>query len=143
MDTFISTVPDDLKEVYKKHWATIKPSVKKGFLKDMYHFPVSLGDNIPGKFDNVIGKYKKRVKVNIAFGYILRSKENGELKFYHPSNNTMVFERAQLVSNKTDETKLKEEIERDDLLEIANKYKPSSAWSVETIACIRFDIYSF
>ena len=143
MDTFISTVPDDLKEVYKKHWATIKPSVKKGFLKDMYHFPISPYDSIPGKLGGVLKYYKKPVKVNVAFGYVLRNTETDELKFFHPSNNTMVFETAQVIADQDDIMKVKNEIERDDLVEIARESRHSSKWVVETIVCIRFDVYRY
>eukprot|EP00116_Pleurobrachia_bachei_P019480 sb/3479742/ len=143
MDDFLKNVPDDVKEVYKKNWKTIRPSVKKGVLKDMYHFPISPYDNIPGKLGGVLKYYLKPVKVRVAFGYILRNTETDELKFFHPSNNTMVFETAQVIADRDDIMEVKNEIERDDLVEIARESRHSSKWVVETIVCIRFDVYRY
>lgn len=141
MESFLSTVSSQYRNVYKDHWSTIQPSVKKGTLKDTYHFPLSENDQIVGKFQQVIENYNKRVKVNVAFGFILGHKETGELKFYHPSNNTMVFGTAQVVSDSADKKNIENEIEREDLLELASRSRPSTIWNVETIACIRFDVY--
>ena len=143
MDDFVKNVDDSVKSLYRQNWTTIKQSVKKGILKDMYHFPISPYDNIPGKLGEVLKYYKKPVKINVAFGYILRNTETDEMKFFHPSNNTMIFETAQVVSNQNDKIKLKNEIERDDLIEIARESRQSSKWVVETIVCIRFDVYRY
>ena len=70
----------------------------------------------------------------------MTNKLTGEVKFYHPSNNTMVFETAQLISGREDVKKVKENIEREDLLEIARSSRPSTAWKVEAVICIRFDV---
>ena len=143
MDDFLKNVADSVKPLYRKNWETIKQSVKKGILKDMYHFPISPYDSIPGKLGGVLKYYKKPVKVNVAFGYILRNTETDELKFFHPSNNTMVFETAQVIADRDDIMEVKNEIERDDLVEIARESRHSSKWVVETIVCIRFDVYRY
>ena len=41
MDEFISTVPAAYQEIYRRHWNTIKTSVKIGILKDVYHFSIA------------------------------------------------------------------------------------------------------
>ena len=117
--------------------------LRRGILKDIYHFPISPYDNIPGKLGGVLKYYKKPIKINAAFGYILRNTETDELKFFHPSNNTMVFETAQVIADQDDIMKVKNEIERDDLIEIARESRHSSKWVVETIVCIRFDVYRY
>ena len=41
MDEFISTVPAAYQEIYRRHWNTIKTSVKIGILKDVYNFSIA------------------------------------------------------------------------------------------------------
>ena len=141
METFIESIPEEFQEIYRQHWSTIRKSVKRGKFKDVYHFPLSLTDKISGKLDEVLSNYDKHVKLNVAFGYIMRYLPTDNVKFYHPSNNTMVFDTARLVMTPTDIMNIKTDIERDDLLDIARNSRPSTAWQVECLACIRFDVY--
>ena len=140
MDAFLASVPDRFRDIYRKNWSTIKTSVKKGRLKDVYHFPISPVDRIPGKLDDILRNYDKSVKINVAFGYAMTSKTTGEIKFYHPSNNTMVFDTFQLVTGPSDANRIKDDIEREDLLEIARNSRVSTVWQIDEIICIRFDV---
>ena len=140
MDSFLDTVPIKFWELYRKNWSTIRQRTTIGKLKDVYHFPLSPTDKIFGKLDKVLENYQNDIKLNVAFGFVMTNILTGEIKFYHPSNNTMVFETAQLISGREDIKKVKENIEREDLLEIARSSRPSTAWKVEALVCIRFDV---
>lgn len=140
METFLASVPDRFRDTYRKNWSTIKQRITKGRLKDVYHFPLSPADKIPGKLDEVLRNYQKSVKINVSFGYVMTCKPTGEIRFYHPSNNTMVFDVAQLITGPSDANKVKDDIERDDLIEIARNSRVSTVWQVEDIVCIRFDV---
>ena len=135
-------VPEEYRDIYKNHWHTIRESVKHGLIREMYHFP--LFDNNQNEIStcvNKVFKIHKKFKINVAFGFILKSRTTGELKFHHPSNNTMVFENPRLVANQTDLTKIKQDIEHEDAIEYARLQRPSTDWVVERIICIRFDVY--
>ena len=102
--SLIDQIPEEYREIYKRNWRTIKPSVKQGRIKDMYHFPlINSGDNnILEKAKEVIGNYNSKFKVNAAFGFILRNRTTDDLKFYHPSNNAMLFINPRLVETTAD-----------------------------------------
>ena len=130
-------------ELYKRHWSTIKNSVKRGVFKDVYHFVIydytmmqikEFLDEVKRDMDN------KRFKINAAFGFILQNRSTDELKFFHPSNNNKIWEIPQLIENTEDFTKLRDDLERDDAFEYARLQRPDTSWKVAKIICIRFDV---
>lgn len=141
--SLIDQIPQEYREIYKRNWRTIKPSVKLGRIRDMYHFPlINSGDNdILEKAKKVIGKYNGKFKVNAAFGFILRNRTTDDLKFYHPSNNTMLFINPRLMETPADLRQFLEDIEEQDAFDYAREHRPSTKWTVERIICVRFDIY--
>ena len=71
--------------------------------------------------------------------HILRNREDNVLKFFHPSNNNMLFKLPLKVD--TDYKNLKDELLNTDWYEFVRQQRPSTKWLVEKIICIRFDIY--
>ena len=142
--TILRQVPDEYKQIYKRHWRTIKPSVKRGRIRDVYHYPLfNTGDSeIVTKLRETLANYTRKIKINVAFGFILQKRDTGELKFFHPSNNTMLFETPKLIQNTNDRRKLEDDAEQQDAFEYARLQRPSTKWIVDRIICIRFDIYN-
>ena len=141
MDEFLAQVPDIYKDIYRRHWRTIRTSVKRGILKDVYHFPIN---NYTGAEDYLAVVRRGnagRIKMNACFGFILRHRESNELRFFHPSNNTLLFEVPVLLINEGDYANVLERIDRQDALEYARLQRPSTIWTVERIVCVRFDVY--
>ena len=141
----LGQIPNKYIRLYQRHWNTIKTSVKQGRLKDVYHFPLVTTTNreIVGKVQEVMTNYNDKVKINIAFGFILQNRTTAELKFFHPSNNTMLFEAPRVLSNPNDFHKLIDDIEHQDAVEYARSQRPSTKWTVERIICVRFDVFKF
>ena len=130
-------------DLYRRHWPTIKNSVKRGVFKDVYHFVIydytmmqikEFLDEVKRDMDN------KRFKINAAFGFILQNRSTDELKFFHPSNNNKIWETPQLIENLSDFNKLRDDLEHDDAFEYARLQRPDTSWKVAKIICIRFDV---
>lgn len=138
-------VPDQYKQLYQRHWTTIKTSVKQGRLKDVYHFPLFTVDDteITDKVQEVIRNYNDRIKINVAFGFILKNRITENLKFFHPSNNTMLFESPRLLANPNDYNQFIEDVEHQDAFEYARLQRPTTQWIVERVICVRFDVFKF
>ena len=85
--------------------------------------------------------YSNKIKVNVAFGFILYDRVSGSLKFFHPSNNTMLFETPRLLTNPNDIQNLVNDIEHQDVVEYARPLRPTTKWTVERIICVRFDVF--
>ena len=119
--------------------------MRHGRLKDVYHFPIITTDNsaILRKAEEVVANYNEKFKVNVAFGFILKDRTTDELKFFHPSNNTMLFTLPRLLETPSDYRQFVEDIEQQDAFDYARLHRPSTKWTVEIIVCVRFDIYRF
>ena len=139
----LQQVPDEYREIYQRNWKTIKQSVKKGLLKDVYHYPLFSTNNteIKSRLQETLMNYSGKIKINVAFGFILRNRLTDELRFFHPSNNTLLFGTPRLLINATDYRKLEDDIEQQDAFEYARLQRPSTSWKVEKIICVRFDIF--
>ena len=137
----IETLPKSQQVIYKNHWATIQKSVKIWRFKDVYHFPFFGNENINTIVTNVLKNYTQRIKINAAFGFILRDRTSDELKFFHPSNNTMMFDNPKLIQQSSDIKDLLQDMEKVDILEYARLQRPSSKWVVEKIICMRLNIF--
>ena len=135
----MQNIDEAYRDIYSKHWKTIN-SQKIGVLKDIINFPVyNLDDNELIKVLDTIKEKYRRIKVNISLGFILRNREDDELKFFHPSNNNMLFQLPLKIDN--DFKNLKDELLNTDWFEVVRQQRPSTKWIVEKIICIRFDVY--
>ena len=139
----LQRVPVQFQPVYQRHWKTIKTSVKQGRIKDVYHFPLfTLTDTeISEKAHAVIGNYNDNIKINVAFGFILENRTTGELKFFHPSNNTRLFPTPRLLASPNDYRQFVDDIEHEDAFEYARVQRPTTEWVVKRVICVRFDVF--
>ena len=145
MATSLNLVPEEYRDIYKNKWNTITGE-KRGFIKDIFHFPIleETDNEIAKHLKNVVNSYENvRVKLNVAFGFILQEGVHGQLRFFHPSNNTTVFEFPKVIQNARDLANLLDDVEYVDALEYAKKHRPSTKWRVARIVCVRFDIFKF
>ena len=125
----IQNIDEAYRDIYRKHWKTIN-SQKIGVLKDIINFPVyNLDDNELIKVLDTIKEKYRRIKVNILLGFILRNREDDELKFFHPSNNNMLFQLPLKIDN--DFKNLKDELLNTDWFEVVRQQRPSTKWIVE------------
>ncbi len=142
--TILQQVPDEYKEIYRLHWNIIKPSIKRGMIREMYHYPL-ITDNvhleIKKRVQDIL-RARNKLKINVAFGFILRHRTSDELKFFHPSNNTMLFETPRLVITAKDRRELTDDVEAEDAYEYARQHRPSTSWITARIICGRFDLYN-
>ena len=136
-------IPDGYEEIYENNWSVIRQRVKIGRIKDTYHFPLfTISDSeIAQKVEHVLGQYNQSIKINIAFGFIVKHVTTEEMKFFYPSNNTLLFEVPRLLRNNSDYRSLIDDIEYEDALSYAQSLRTSTKWNVQRIVCITIDIY--
>ena len=139
-------VDDEYKEIYRKNYRTIRTRTERGRFRTVYHFLVT-SDYSRDKAKDYIAAVdfqfssRNRYKVNVAFGFILRNIRTNELRFFHPSNNSMLYEIPVVVADGNDIVKLLDDMENQDARAYALAHRPSTAWRVAKIVCVRFDIY--
>lgn len=89
----------------------------------------------------MLNKYTQDIKVNVAFGFILRDRVTDQLKFYHPSNNNMMFETPKTVRQPGDVIALLEDFEKTDILDYCRVQRPNTKWIVDRVICVRIEIF--
>ena len=139
-------VDDEYKEIYRKNYRTIRTRIEKGRFRTVYHFLVT-GDYSRDKAKDFIAAVdfqfssQNLYKVNVAFGFILRNVRTSELRFFHPSNNSMLYEIPAIMAGRNDIVKLIDDMEKEDARTYALAHRPSTSWRVAKIVCVRFDVY--
>ena len=139
-------VDDEYKEIYQKNYRTIRTRIDEGRFRTVYHFLVT-SDYTRGKARDFLAAVdfqfspQNSYKVNAAFGFILRNIRTNELRFFHPSNNLMLYEIPVVVAGRKDITKLLDDLESEDARAYAFAHRPSTAWRMAKIVCVRFDVY--
>ena len=136
-------IPDGYEEIYQNNWSVIWERVKVGRFKDTYHFPLFtiLDSEISQKVEHVLGQYNQSIKINIAFGFVLKHVTTEDMKFFYPSNNTLLFETPRYLRNIRDYRSLIDDVEYEDALSYAQALRPSTKWIVQRIICIMIEVY--
>ena len=101
----LQSVPEEYKEIYIRHYDTIKTRVYRGRIKYVYHFLITENYN-PSLLEEYLGviraEHVNGCKLNAAFGFILKHLDTQELKFFHPSNNNTIFEEPKRLFDNQD-----------------------------------------
>ena len=83
---------------------------------------------IEEKLDRVLDKLKCVAKLNLALGFILKNIEDGKFRYFYAHENNTMMEQSTLVSEKDDTAKLKEILNKTDVIESCTKEKSNTKW---------------
>ena len=134
--TMNSEVFDSFEACYLANRDKITTKVKDGRIQKLKHYEIK-GDL------NMVTQLLKEIfrdnlnpfKINISFGYILKSVPQDSFRFYHPSNNNPFLANPKLIQNERDQAALLELCEQDNILEFVYKQTLTSSWVVSSIVC--------
>ena len=116
-----------IKELYKNINRQITPFFTYQNLREM----------IVHEFQNSNGR---AFKVNLGFGFILYNKIAGDYRYYFPSSNSFLFDRAMTIARVGDIDKLMKKILDLDLVNNYYMSRPSSSWTMAGLSNIRLAI---
>ena len=83
---------------------------------------------IEEKLDSVLDKLKCVAKPNLALSFILKNIQDGKFRYFHAHENNTLLEQSKLGSNKDDMAKLKEILEKTDVIESCTKERSNTKW---------------
>ena len=83
---------------------------------------------IEEKLDRVLDKLKCVAKLNLALGFILKNMEDGKFRYFYAHENNTLLEQAKLVSNRDEMVKLKEILQKTDVIESCTKERSNTKW---------------
>ena len=86
---FADNLSTELLDVVRAHWSTIRTRVSRGPLQCRYDYILTTLDTtvLETPLKNVFQEQTNAFKINLSYGFILRNKNTGQYKYYHPSCN--------------------------------------------------------
>ena len=133
---------DSFEECYRANQHQIVDRSRKGRILNLYHFELKGDLNLVVKsLRDVIGGNSKPFKLNLGFGYILKSVAQDKFKFFHPSNNNTFLAAPKLIQTDQDVEDLIDLCGSDDILEFVYKSTLASSWVVNSIVCLTIRVY--
>ena len=75
--TILQQVPEEYKQIYIRNWNTIKPSIRQGVIKDLYHYPLfsDSNDEIKSRLRETVVKYTRKIKLMWLLGLFYGTEE--------------------------------------------------------------------
>ena len=80
------------------------------------------------KLDHFFNNLNCAAKVNLAFGFILKNIENGGFRYFYANKNNTLLDRSQLVSTHDDLAKLKDFLNKTDVIESCSRERTNTKW---------------
>ena len=80
------------------------------------------------KLDNFLNNLKCAAKVNLAFGFVLEKIEDRGLRNFYAHENNTLLNRSQLVCTQNDLTKLKDFLNKIDVIESRSRERMNTKW---------------
>ena len=85
-------------------------------------------ETVDKKLNHFFNNLKCAVKPNLAFGFNLMYIEDGGFRYFHAHENNTLLDRSQLVFTRDDLAKLKDFLNKTDVIESCSREKLSTKW---------------
>ena len=136
---------DEIRKVYfdnKSH--ILAPHSSKG-VKYIYNFPTN---NLSGEYkeieshiNEIYQSQTNAFKINFSLGLILYNMEKKTYRYFIPYHNTRVLSHPRMISSKKSISLLIQTLKKLDIIGLARKDRPSSAWTLAFITNINYYVY--
>ena len=127
----------DLRDFVRENWASVRTHVVNGPVQTRYNHRLTSMDtrDLHEPLGQLFDEQTTAFKVNLSFGFILKEKQSGRLRYYHSSCNCCgrYLEEPALITNCADFDRFLERIHESDILQWAVAQRPNSAWVVELV----------
>ena len=80
------------------------------------------------KLDHFFNNLKCAAKVNLAFGFILKNIEDGGFRYFYAHENNTLLDRSKLVCTHDDLAKLKDFLNKTDVIESCSRERLNTKW---------------
>ena len=134
----------DLRDFVHKNWASVRTHVARGPVQTRYNRRLTSLDtrDLHEPLHVLFDQQTTAFKINCSYGFVLREKQSGRLRYYHSSNNCCgrFLEEPSLVTNSQTFNTFLERIEETDVLQWAIAQRLNSDWVVELVTNVTFFI---
>ena len=131
-----------LQDFVQENWASVRTHVVRGPVQTRYNHRFTTPDKrvLKEPLGELFDEQTTAFKVNLSFGFILKQKVTGRLRYYHSSNNCCgrYMEEPALITNRADFESFQERIQESDILQWAIAQRPNSDWVCEMATNVTF-----
>ena len=131
-----------LQDFVQENWGSVRTHVVHGPIQTRYNRRLTSLDmrDLHDQLFLLFDQQTTAFKVNLSFGFILKQKVTGRLRYYHSSNNCCgrYMEEPALITNRADFESFQERIQEPDLLNWAVSQRPNSDWICELVTNVTF-----
>ena len=132
----------DLQDTVRDNWGSIRTYVAQGPVQTRYNHRLTTMDTreLQEPLRQLFEEQTTSFKLNLSFGFILKQKVTGRLRYYHSSNNCCgrLLEEPSLITNRGDFDRFLERIREPDILQWALAQRPNSDWVCEHVTNATF-----
>ena len=126
----------------QENWGSVRTHVVNGPVQTRYNHRLTSLDtrDLHAPLRVLFDQQTTAFKLNLSFGFILKQKVTGRLRYYHSSNNCCgrYMEEPSLIGNRADFDQFLEQIKEPDLLNWAVSQRPNSDWVCELVTNVTF-----
>ena len=131
-----------LQDFVQENWGSVRTHVVHGPIQTRYNRRLTSLDmrDLHDQLFLLFDQQTTAFKANLSFGFILKQKVTGRLRYYHSSNNCCgrYMEEPALITNRADFESFQERIQEPDLLNWAVSQRPNSDWICEMVTNVTF-----
>ena len=131
-----------IRDFVQENWGSIRTYVARGPIQTRYNRRLTSLDtrDLHEPLRQLFDQQTTSFKVNLSFGFILKQKVTGRLRYYHSSNNCCgrYMEEPALITNRDDFDSFLERIREPDILQWAIAQRPNSDWVCELVTNATF-----
>ena len=131
-----------LQDFVQENWGSVRTHVVHGPIQTRYNRRLTSLDmrDLHDQLFLLFDQQTTAFKVNLSFGFILKQKVTGRLRYYHSSNNCCgrYMEEPALITNRAEFESFQERIQEPDLLNWAVSQRPNSDWICEMVTNVTF-----
>ena len=131
-----------IRDFVHENWGSIRTHVVHGPIQTRYNHRFTTPDMrvLKEPLGELFDEQTTAFKVNLSFGFFLKQKVTGRLRYYHSSNNCCgrYMEEPALITNRADFDSFQERIQEPDFLNWAVSQRPNSDWICETVTNVTF-----
>ena len=127
----------DLRDFVHENWASVRTHVVNGPVQTRYNHRLTSLDtrDLQEPLFVLFDQQKTAFKVNVSYGFVLKEKQSGRLRYYHSSSNCCgrLLEEPSLIANRDDFDRFLARIAESDIQQWARDQRPDSDWVCEHV----------
>lgn len=95
-----------------------------------------------GYAEDIYRQQERAFRLSVVFGVILQNRQTDQYRYFVPYNNNGIFERPVYVSRRTDRHRLRQQLERKDIMNELLRQRPDTKWIPVLVTNVHFVVYS-